>query len=230
VSSVRDVLHELVRADEQHAATLAELDALAARVDEAGAGAGHVAALLERAPAEGERLGAEVEEAERDVAERAGALRDAEAELERVAGGRDREREQAARREVVRARDALSMGEKRLESARKAVSEHERRVEEARRQAPELERQAARLADELCGRPRLAPDAGRAPAPGLAGVTAWASSARAALAVARGGAAAERDAIVRQANELASAVLGEPQAAASAAAVAARAERALAAE
>ena len=52
----------------------------------------------------------------------------------------------------------------------------------------------------------------------------WAGRARAALFVARGGLAAERDAVVRQANELGALVLGEPLTAGGPASVARRIE------
>ncbi|MDQ3891244.1 MAG: hypothetical protein M3312_11945, partial [Actinomycetota bacterium] len=59
-------------------------------------------------------------------------------------------------------------------------------------------------------RPQLAEHGGAAPGPGLAGVSTWATSARAALFVARGGLVSEREAVIRQANELGALVLGEP--------------------
>jgi hypothetical protein len=82
------------------------------------------------------------------------------------------------------------------------------------------------LAASLAGRERLAAEAGAPPAAGLGGVVAWAVAARAAVFVARSGGIREREAVVREANELAAAVLGEPVAGASVASVVARLGRA----
>jgi hypothetical protein len=59
-------------------------------------------------------------------------------------------------------------------------------------------------------------------------VLAWAAEARGALLPVRAGLAVERDAVVREANELTASVLGEPQGALSVAAARARLEDALA--
>ena len=82
------------------------------------------------------------------------------------------------------------------------------------------------VAESLRGRPRLAEAAGHAPGPGLVGVIEWASGARAALFVARTAVATEREALIRQANELGSVILGEPLYAASPMVVAATVESA----
>ena len=58
-----------------------------------------------------------------------------------------------------------------------------------------------------------------------ADLATWATEARAALFVARGRLAAERDAVIRQANELAALVLGEPLSVQSAGLVARRVEQ-----
>ena len=84
------------------------------------------------------------------------------------------------------------------------------------------------MARELAGAPRVPAHAVQPPAPGLDGVRAWATGARAALVVARSGVTSEREALIRQATELASLVLGEPQVATSAAAAADRVEQSLA--
>jgi hypothetical protein len=120
------------------------------------------------------------------------------------------------------------MAEKHLAAARDALSAHERAVESAELEAPEAEQAAARLALELAGAPRVPADTVHPPEPGLDGVRAWATGARAVLVVARGGVTSEREALIRQATELASLLLGEPQVATSAAAAADRVERSLA--
>jgi hypothetical protein len=65
----------------------------------------------------------------------------------------------------------------------------------------------------------VAEGAGVAPAAGLRPVREWTREARAAIFVARGSLARERETIVRQANELGTAVLGEPVTALTVAAV-----------
>ena len=65
------------------------------------------------------------------------------------------------------------------------------------------------------------------PGPGTTGIAEWGTRARAALLVARSQLATERDAIVRQANELGAVVLGQTLPPLGAAAVARRVEREL---
>jgi hypothetical protein len=228
VTEALELLRELADADEAHRATLAELDALLARETELRARADHLSAFLAAAPGERQRLAQEAADAEAAVEQRARSLAEAEAELAEAERRRDRERLLAARRFQVRAADASAMAEKHLAAARDALSAHERAVESAEFEAPELEQAAARLAVELAGAPRVPADAAHPPEPGLDGVRAWATGARAVLVVARGGVTSERDALIRQATELASLLLGEPQVATSAAAAADRVERSLA--
>jgi hypothetical protein len=94
-------------------------------------------------------------------------------------------------------------------------------------EAKELARRAGELAGALAERPRLAADAGAPPEESLPGIAEWGTRARAALLVSRGQLAAERDAVIRQANELGSLVLGEPLTTTSAAGVVRRVERVL---
>ncbi|HXV57593.1 MAG TPA: hypothetical protein VD704_06975, partial [Gaiellaceae bacterium] len=132
-----------------------------------------------------------------------------------------------ARRAVVRARDRLGMAGRRHEEARSRVEELEAAASAAAREGKELEERALALAGALHERPRLASEAGAPPGPGLTGVTAWGTRARAALLVARSQLSSERDALIRQANELGALVLGEQFAAATPGSVAARLEREL---
>ena len=61
---------------------------------------------------------------------------------------------------------------------------------------------------ELESAPRVAHP--EPPAPGIEGVLEWAARAHAAVFVARSGLETERERVVREANELAASVLGEP--------------------
>ena len=82
------------------------------------------------------------------------------------------------------------------------------------------------ISASLSGRPRIAEEATHVPRTRRAdGVMDWATTARAALVVARTAVVRERDNVIRQANELGSAVLGEPLLAASASVVAAHVEQ-----
>ena len=219
-------IRELERADEEVARVLAELDDLARETDALRARAVELEAFLVRLPAEREAIERAVAEAEREIEARTEDLERARRELAAAEGGRDRDRLAAARRDEVRARDVLRVVERRGEGARAGRAARAARADEAAREAPELEARARHLADLLRGRPRLAEQAGSDPPPGLAGVSTWAGNARAALFVARGGLAREREGLIRQANELGALVLGEPLVSASPSLVARRIERA----
>jgi hypothetical protein len=220
-----DLLDELAAADEAHGRTLGMLDDLLSAVAELRARADRVAAVLTAAPAERERLAGQIAQAEEDVSDRKVALAEAETELAEAERRRDRERLLAAQRFHTRALDALAMAEKHLASAREGGLAHESAVEAAETAIPAVEEDAARLGGELARAPRIAAHAAGPPGGGLDGVQAWTTGARAALVVARSAVRAERDALIRQANELASVMLGEPQVATSVAAVARRVER-----
>jgi GTP pyrophosphokinase len=218
------LLRELVAADEERAATLEEIDRLTAETAAVRERADELGSLIAAAPSERARLDGEVSAAEHEVHARAQSLEEAEAELAAAEGKGDEERLVAARRFLVRARDALSVAEKRAAASRSEATELEERLARAEREVPEVEERAATLARDLGGRPRLAKEAGREPEPGLEGVVEWSTRARAALAVARSTLSAERDAVIREANELGSVVLGEALVASSAALVAKQVE------
>ena len=220
-------MYELVRADTAHAAVLGELDELSRQTAVVRERADKLAAFLAAAPSERERVAAVLARAERDADERAAALAETGSELVAAAAKGDEQRLAAARRLVVRMKDSLAMAGKRVEALATERAALERQIAAAEREALEVEARAAAIADSLRGRPRLARDAGRSPRPGLAGVSEWASGARAALVVARSGVTAEREAVIRQANELGSLLLGEQLVATSPATLARRVEQAL---
>ena len=119
---------------------------------------------------------------------------------------------------------------------RSGASRRQRRQQETSRtesgkatlEGHELLTRARKLAAELRGRPRIAEDAGKEPRPGLDGVEAWSEVARASLFVARGQLSAEREAVIRQANELGALALGEPLSAMGTGALTRRVENGLA--
>jgi hypothetical protein len=226
-SDPRELLRELAQTDQTAVRELAELDELAEQVEELRRRALSLTALLARLPAERERNAAAIVEAEAEVGTARETYERAHEELEAAERGNDRERAAAARRFEVRARDSLHVAERRLAEARAERKRLAVEEETAHGEAPQLEERAGGLAASLAGRPRVAGEAGERPGPGLDGVVEWARSARAALLVANGQLDAEREAVVRQANELGAAVLGRPVGAASAALVARRLEEAL---
>jgi replicative DNA helicase len=201
---------DLEAEDSTLAEAIGEIEALRREAGELFGRASHAVEFLARLPEARTASAAAREEAEAELERRLEEAADAEARLERA------EKEEAvlaARRAMVRTRDLASGAERkvaRLEAEAEAL-ESEAQSIEAR--LPELDRQAAELAGRVAGVGR-APDAGL-PAPGAAGAAAWASHAEASLFVARGGLETERERVIRQANELGAAALGEPLSASS---------------
>jgi hypothetical protein len=221
------LVRELERADAEVAAVLSELDELYAAVEAVGARAVQLEAFLTELPVERAAATAAVEEtarALREAEETAGA---AAAQLQEAEAGGTAERIATARRFAVRAQDAASTAARLAAEADAAASRLEKRAEAAEEESSALQTRARELAVALGGRARLAADVGSGPAAGLEGVSEWAGKARAALLVARTALSAERDTVIRQANELAALVLGEPLGAAGTAVVARRLERKL---
>ena len=202
-------LGELERADTESAELLAELDGLAAEVDALRLRAVEVEAFLLRLPAERERLGGGRVEAARRVKACRNELATAERELEAAERDRDERRIAAARHLVRRSLDAPHTAERVAGEADAELERLESNAATVERETSELVERAARLADDLRNRPRIAETAGAFSGCELAAVAEWAGTARAALFVARASLAAEREALIRQANELAAVVLGE---------------------
>jgi hypothetical protein len=206
---------------------LAELDGLAAEVELIRVEAAAAVDRLERLPGERAAVGTEREEGEAAVTGRREAHRQATEALAQAESGRDEAQAAEARRAEVRARDLLSSAERRAERARAEEERLEAEEQALAHGAEELDRRAAALAAELARRPGLPEVTSPRGDAGPAGLAAWATETRAALFVARGRLASEREAVIRQANELGALVLGEPIVAASAADVARRVDRAL---
>jgi hypothetical protein len=221
------LLRELVAADEERAAGIEEVDRLLVETAAVRERSDLLAAVFAEAPSERARIDGEISEAEREVHERARALEEAAAELAAAERVGNEERLAVARRSHVHARDALSMAEKRAAARLAESRELERRLEHAECEAPAVEARAAELARLLRDRPKVAQEASRDPGAGLTGVAEWASGARAALVVARSSLSAERDALIRQATELGSVLVGEPLVATSARMIERRVEESL---
>jgi predicted nucleic acid-binding Zn-ribbon protein len=198
------LVDELQRRDEAAAAALAEVESLQAETERARGRSGDLRAWLEMAPQERRRRDDAVAAAAARVGDAQAGLAQAEEELGRA---RERQRE-PAERAVAAARAALRDAVAELELAHEAAAALDRDTQAAEKEAAQLEAAAAATAERLARLPRLAPEARRSPDLGLAAVAAWAAQARGALLVLRASLAAERDAIVREANELGSAALG----------------------
>jgi chromosome segregation ATPase len=216
-------LRELERSDETLREAVAEIDDLAAEVERVRLRAAELGAFLARLPAGRDRLEAERAEAAQQAAHALRAKGEAEESLDDAARRRSEEAADEARRGFVRTRDALRMTERRVAEVDEEAAKLKAAAADATREAAELEARARQLAAGFRKDPRLAEIASD-PAPGLAGVVEWGSGARAALIVARGGLKAEREALIRQANELGSVLLGEPLLAATPATVRRRVE------
>jgi hypothetical protein len=217
------VLRELERADEEIGAALTALDELAAELADIRARAQELQAFAARFPGERDRWHSRIERTKADVADAERVLAEAEESLRIAQPDAQREAELF----VVRARDRVSVAERRATEAEKAAADLENRAAEAAIEGEAVHTRAGKLAAELRGRPRIAEDAGKVPGVGLDGVEAWGEVARAALFVARGQLAAERDGVIRQANEIGALALGEPLTAMSTGTVARRVEQAL---
>ena len=221
------LLRELELADADLAASLAEHDNLAEHVENVRQRALELEAFLARLPEERARVRTSVDEARREEADARQALAAAESASTTAEAGADPARLRAARHALQTAQDLHHLAERRLADAREEAAALEQLAAASSRTEEQLQASARGLATALRGRPRVAEAASAPPPPGLAGVREWAGTARAALFVSRGGLARERETVVRQANELGAAMLGEPLVAVSAAAVARRVEREL---
>ena len=137
--------------------------------------------------------------AEAELARRRTGVTEAEREL---AAARDAETRERAQNAVARARDHFHVAEATLARARAAAAELEREAANLTAEVPQLEARARAIAAQVDGVP---------PAPtGVRGLVEWASHAHAELFVATGQLDAERDRVIREANELATMLLGEP--------------------
>jgi chromosome segregation protein len=199
------------------ARALAELDQLDHRDRELAASAAElleleaaVARIRERAQAvdrffaayrdDEVRLAAAIEAGVVDVDRRKVELATAEREL--AAGRADDDRERAEKA-VVRAGDRVALAESALERARSAHGDLERAAAALPAELTALEAEAVEIAATAD-----LPEAGAEAGP--AGLADWASRSHAELFIARTQIDTQRERIIREANELASMLLGEP--------------------
>ena len=191
---------------------LAELDELGREVGHIGDEAGRIRVRQESLPRERAEAERTLAEAEREADER----RVSYEEAQMAAAERD---DPAAARAEVRAHDLLHSAKRRALHARAELERLDHERGQLAEQNADLHGRGAEIAARLAERPGLAEAAGHPPGGSLDELGDWATESRAALLVARSNLAAQRDAVIRQANELGALVLGEPLTAQSPAAV-----------
>jgi len=140
-----------------------------------------------------------VASAEQELAERERELDEARRALE---AARDAESRETAERVVGRARDHVSVAAERVARAAAAREELEREAASLPAELPALGERAGAVAEEL--------DDVAAPEPAPRALIDWAGRAHASVFVALAQVEAQRDRLIREASELATAVLGEP--------------------
>jgi hypothetical protein len=207
---------ELEQRDAAIAADLAAVRALQADVEELRTHALAALTVRERYPSEREALERVRDEARHELQAREADLAAAESELARARPG---DAEAAARRAVTRAADAAASALRRvarLEAEGDALEQQHARAEA---DEPRLRARAVELAERLRAAPRATAVDQRED------TVEWTSRARAALFVAAGNLETDRERVVREANELAAAALGDPSAAASVTLIRARIEQ-----
>lgn len=193
-----DELRELESQDERLARRsrrLGELDAGVASIRER---AEAIDAFFAAYPEEEARRRAVADAAQGEVERRDGGVVAARSELE---AAHDDEARDRARRVLARAEDHLAVARSALERDRAACNELERDARTLPAELAELERAAAAAAGEM--------QQDVDPAGGPAALLDWASHARAELFVAAGQVDTQRERLIREANELASMLLGE---------------------
>ena len=191
-------LHDLCRRDEELASAVAQLRELEAAVVQIRTRAAAIDAFFAAYPAEKSRTIAALHSAAADLERRRGELAAAEGDL---ASARNTEERELAEKAFGRARDHVAVAESGLLRARSAC-------EELEREAAELPTELERLEAEARTINSSAPDL---PTPGVGpgSLGDWASHAQAELFVGLSQLAAQRERIIREANELASMLLGE---------------------
>jgi chromosome segregation ATPase len=211
---------ELEERDERVAAALETLQQLQADVAELRAHADAVESFRAAYPGERSRLEQSAATAREELAAREAERAEAESELERA---RSEEDAAAARRALTRAADAESSARRKLERTDEERASLEREAVRVEEELPRLESRASELGRRLDGQPRVTRV--ETEPRGLTALIEWTTRARAALFVAVGALEAERERIVREANELGAAALGDGSAATSVRLVRERIER-----
>lgn len=192
-------LRQLAERDAELAGRARLLDELDARVGDLRERAKAIDAIFAAYPAEETRLRDTLATARAELERRRNELAEAERELEHAHDEDSREHAQHA---ADRGRDHVQVALAALERASEEVDELERRAAALPDELPRLEATAREIAGQA---PELP-----APPAGLRDLVDWASHAHAELFVGAGHLATQRDRVIREANELATMLLGEP--------------------
>jgi hypothetical protein len=210
VTSLLDLVIDLERRDAAAAAEIEHVGRLADGAKEIAARAEAIEALLDSAPAE--RAAADRAEAEalalRRVADDDLAAAAAAAAKQEAVGRRGHDVAEA-QRDLGHAQDAVRDAVARVERIACTRATLVKSEAAARADIPKLVAEAQEIAGRLAGLSRVSESGRAAPEPTLDGLRAWATRVRAALVVVRGQLDAERERLVREANELGSVALGE---------------------
>jgi vacuolar-type H+-ATPase subunit I/STV1 len=185
-------LRRLARQDRELEAEADALHALDAEVSAIRRSAEAIAAFSSTYEAEKERRAADLQEARDELARRHEELQQAERE---AATAHDEAGREYAEKAVTRARDHIAVGEARLSRAEAAGAALEATATGRPDELVALDARARAIAN-------VAPPAGD--------LSEWASRAHAELFVAVGQVDTRRERLIREANELASMLLGEP--------------------
>lgn len=220
---------DIERRDVDVAASLGLVLDLTARSDEIRARAEQLQLLLDSLPGEIATLDRSDAEARDARAEALDAVAGAERRVAELEQGRrvSPEARAAAERDLERVRELASDATARLE---RLVLDRAGLVEAgsvARVDARDLVREAQDVASRIHDVARVSKSGREAPGRDLGGLVEWGSRVHAALLVVRGQLEGERDRLVREANELSGAVLGEQLAGSNVAVVRRRLEEAL---
>jgi chromosome segregation ATPase len=192
-------LADLAAGDALLAAQASELRQLDVVVAELRARAETVDAFFAAYSNEQARRSAAVADAEARLSRRSAGLAEAQAQY---ASAREDEARERAQHLLDRARDHVAIARESLERARSDSAALEREASRLSEEVPLLEERAQTVA---AGSEHLP----SAPA-GVRELVEWASRAHAELFVAQGYVDAQRERVVREANELATMLLGEP--------------------
>jgi hypothetical protein len=191
-------LHDLCSRDEELASAVARLRELETAVTQTRARAAAIDAFFAAYPAEESRAIAAVHSAAADLERRRDELAASEDDL---ASARNNEERDLAEKAFGRARDHVAVAEAGLLRAQTACEEHQRDAAELPTELSRLEAEARKISSS-------APDL-PTPGVGAGALGAWASHAHAELFVGLSQLASQRERIIREANELASMLLGE---------------------
>lgn len=193
------VLRELERRDGELASTAGRLRSLEGEIASVRGRAEQIDAFFARYPESESRRREAVAAAEQELEHRERELDEARRSLE---SARDDEARAAAQRVVDRARDHVSVAAERMARAAAAREELEREAAALPEELPGLSERAAAVTGQLDGvdAPEGAPRA----------LIDWAGRAHASIFVALAHLDGQRDRLIREASELATAVLGEP--------------------